>query len=241
MAKHERICAVRRVIGLVEGLIAAFDEVADELAQMEDEFPDAAMLNTASDWLEFSSSINTRSRISRFRAPGVVDPAKRYALIAIGEKTKLLYTGRVRFPNGGGWCYFICPKCARRVVTLYLINDAPRVATILQLGFGGRESDVGGLVPLRPTRSQAEAALAVIRDAFKTFCFADAKTISGSDGVSIVDLGQAPGMMKTPFSLCCSELCAAPVWTLRRSAVSRGVLWRVPLRGSPATSIRRPL
>ena len=65
-------------------------------------------------------------RISRFRATGVVDPAKRYALIPVGEYTKLLYTAHVRFPNGGGWSYFICPKCIRRAVTLYLIEDAPR-------------------------------------------------------------------------------------------------------------------
>jgi hypothetical protein len=51
MAKIERIRAGRRVIGLVEDLIAAFDEVADELAQMEDEVGDAAMLNAASDRL----------------------------------------------------------------------------------------------------------------------------------------------------------------------------------------------
>ena len=51
MAKLERIRAVRRVIDLVEGLIAAFDEVADELAQMEDEVADAAMLSTVSDRL----------------------------------------------------------------------------------------------------------------------------------------------------------------------------------------------
>jgi hypothetical protein len=37
--------------GLVEGLIAAFDEVADELAQIEDEVADAATLDTASDRL----------------------------------------------------------------------------------------------------------------------------------------------------------------------------------------------
>ena len=42
MPNHERIRAVRRVIGLVEGLIAAFDEVADELAQVEDEVADTA-------------------------------------------------------------------------------------------------------------------------------------------------------------------------------------------------------
>ena len=57
-------------------------------------------------------------RISRFRATGVVDPAKRYALIPVGERTKLLYTAHVRFPNGGGWSYFICPKCARRASLL---------------------------------------------------------------------------------------------------------------------------
>jgi hypothetical protein len=51
MAKHERIRAVRRAIGLVEGLIAAFDEVADELAELDDEVADAAKLSTASDRL----------------------------------------------------------------------------------------------------------------------------------------------------------------------------------------------
>jgi hypothetical protein len=59
--------------------------------------------------------------------------------------------------------------------------------------------DVGDVVPVRPTRTQAEAALAVIRDAFKTFCFADAKTMSGSDGVLIVDLREAPGMDESSF------------------------------------------
>ena len=43
MAKDERIRAVRRVIGLVEGLITAFDGVADELAAAQDEVADAAM------------------------------------------------------------------------------------------------------------------------------------------------------------------------------------------------------
>ena len=51
MPKPERIRAVRRVIGLVEGLIGAFDEVADELAEAEDEVADAAMLSTVSDRL----------------------------------------------------------------------------------------------------------------------------------------------------------------------------------------------
>jgi hypothetical protein len=54
VAKEERIRAVRRVIGLVEALIAAFDEVADELATAEDEIADAAILTTASDRLAFA-------------------------------------------------------------------------------------------------------------------------------------------------------------------------------------------
>ena len=51
MAKLERIRAVRRVIGLVEGLIAALNEITDELAEAEDEVADAAMLSTVSDRL----------------------------------------------------------------------------------------------------------------------------------------------------------------------------------------------
>jgi hypothetical protein len=51
MSKLGRIRAIHRVISLVEGLIAAFDEVADELTRIEDEVADAAMLNTASDRL----------------------------------------------------------------------------------------------------------------------------------------------------------------------------------------------
>jgi hypothetical protein len=51
MAKREHIRAVRRVIGPIEGLIAAFDEAADELAEAEDEVADAAMVNTVSDRL----------------------------------------------------------------------------------------------------------------------------------------------------------------------------------------------
>ena len=66
-------------------------------------------------------------RVSRFRAMGVIDPAKRTALIPFpGGKIKLLDTAHVRFPNGGGWSLFRCPKCGRRTPTLYLIDDAPR-------------------------------------------------------------------------------------------------------------------
>ena len=65
--------------------------------------------------------------ISRFRATGVVDPTKRYALIPVGEKTKLLRTAHTHFRRtGGGFSYFVCPRCAKLAQTLYLIDDAPR-------------------------------------------------------------------------------------------------------------------
>ena len=65
-------------------------------------------------------------RVSRFRAMGVIDPAKRTALIPFpGGKVKLIDTAHVSFPNGGGFSYFVCPKCAKLAVQLWLIEDAP--------------------------------------------------------------------------------------------------------------------
>lgn len=70
-----------------------------------------------------------RVRVSRLRADGTIDPAKRQALIPFPNgTTKLLGTAHTRFPNGGGWSYFVCPKCGRRTSTLHLIDDAPLCA-----------------------------------------------------------------------------------------------------------------
>jgi hypothetical protein len=69
-------------------------------------------------------------RVSRFRAMGVVDPAKRQALIPFPNgKVKLIGADHVRFPNGGGYSFFVCPKCTRRAVTLWLVDDAPLCAS----------------------------------------------------------------------------------------------------------------
>jgi hypothetical protein len=70
---------------------------------------------------EFASA-----RVSRFRATGVIDPAKQQAVIPFGEKQKLIGTAHVRFPSGGGFSYFRCPKCDKLAGVLYLIDDAPR-------------------------------------------------------------------------------------------------------------------
>ena len=47
MANRQRIRAVRRVLDLAESLIAAFAEIADELAAIEKEITDEAYLGTA--------------------------------------------------------------------------------------------------------------------------------------------------------------------------------------------------
>jgi hypothetical protein len=65
-------------------------------------------------------------RVSRLRASGVIDPAKRHAVISFGDKQKLVGTAHVRFPNGGGYSFFCCPQCDKLAGVVYLIDDAPR-------------------------------------------------------------------------------------------------------------------
>jgi hypothetical protein len=76
-----------------------------------------------------------------------------------------------------------------------------------------RVPNINGLVPLKPTRSEAEAALALIRDTFKTFCFADAETVCESGDVSIIDLKTPPGLDESSF-LCAllGSVCRPSLW-----------------------------
>jgi hypothetical protein len=87
-------------------------------------------------------------RVSRLRASGVIDPAKRQAVIPFGDKQKLIGTAYVRFPNGGGYSFFCCPQCDKLAGVLYLVNDMPQcirccaamgIAYRTQMGFGRRE------------------------------------------------------------------------------------------------------
>ena len=50
-----------------------------------------------------------------------------------------------------------------------------------------------------PTKVQAERALRLLRETFGTFCFADAETIEGADGVAHVDLTRPPGQDESAF------------------------------------------
>jgi hypothetical protein len=90
--------------------------------------------------------------------------------------------------------------------------------------------DLTGLVPERPTRDEAEAALQLIRETFRTFCFADAETLDDPSGVAVVDTSKAPGRDESSFlvglltAVCRPSLYFAP-----------GVLFRAaPMSGAGA-------
>jgi hypothetical protein len=89
--------------------------------------------------------------------------------------------------------------------------------------------DVAGRVPHNPTRAEAAAALLVVRDAFKTFCFADAKTLVVG-GVSVVDLREPPSMDESSFlASLLGAVCRASLW------LAPGALFRAaPHSGSGA-------
>src|ERR1700722_8765706 len=70
--------------------------------------------------------------ISRLRATGRVRLEDRQALIPFGEQTKLIGIAHTKFPNGGSWSYFRCPKCGARSKKLWLVDDAPRCRLCLE-------------------------------------------------------------------------------------------------------------
>jgi hypothetical protein len=87
--------------------------------------------------------------------------------------------------------------------------------------------DLGGLVPVKPTEGDAMAALQVIRETFKTFCFADAETIeTATGGVATVDTSKIPGRDESSFlvalltAVCRPSLHLAPGVLLRAAPMS---------------------
>jgi hypothetical protein len=89
-----------------------------------------------------------------------------------------------------------------------------------------RVPDLTGLVPEQPNRDQARAALHVIRETFKTFCFADAVTADVGSGVPVVDTSLSPGRDETAFlvamltAVCRPSLYLAPGVLLRAAPMS---------------------
>ena len=89
--------------------------------------------------------------------------------------------------------------------------------------------DVADLVPRRPSRAEAEAALWLVRDFFKTFCFADAETL-WANGVNIVDLRKSAGLDESSFlTSLLGAVCRPSLW------LAPGLLFRgAQLSGSGA-------
>ena len=87
--------------------------------------------------------------------------------------------------------------------------------------------ELTGLVPERPTKDDASVALRLIRETFKTFCFADAETIEPTaGGVATVDTSKGPGKDESSFlvalltAVCRPGLHLAPGVLLRAAPVS---------------------
>jgi hypothetical protein len=90
-----------------------------------------------------------------------------------------------------------------------------------------RVPDLNNCVPSRPTGEQAAAALLLIRETFKTFCFADAETIDDDQyGVPVVDTAKPPGKDESAFlvalmtAVCRPSLHLAPGVLLRAAPMS---------------------
>jgi hypothetical protein len=70
--------------------------------------------------------------VSRLKATGAIRLEDQWAHIPFGEQTKLIGVAHTRFPNGGSWSYFLCPKCGGRAKKLWLVDDAPRCRLCLE-------------------------------------------------------------------------------------------------------------
>ena len=64
--------------------------------------------------------------MSRLRASGAIKLEDRQAVVPFGGRMKLIGVAHSKFPNGGSWSYFRCPKCGGRAKKLWLVDDAPR-------------------------------------------------------------------------------------------------------------------
>lgn len=59
--------------------------------------------------------------ISRLRATGAVTPEMTGTVVLLGDVEVSVGLAHTRFPNGGGWSYFLCPVCGRLAQRLRLL------------------------------------------------------------------------------------------------------------------------
>ena len=70
--------------------------------------------------------------VSRLRATGAIRIEDQHGIIAFGDKQKFVAVAHTKFPNGGSWSYFRCPKCGARSRKLWLVEDAPHCRLCLE-------------------------------------------------------------------------------------------------------------
>jgi hypothetical protein len=69
---------------------------------------------------------------ARLKATRAITIEDRHGVIAFGDKDhdlqrrKCIGVVHTKFPNGGSWSYFVCPRCGGRKKKLWLVEDAPR-------------------------------------------------------------------------------------------------------------------
>jgi hypothetical protein len=69
---------------------------------------------------------------SRLKATGAIRLEEQQAIIPFGDKQKLVGVAHTKFPNGGSWSFFVCPRCGGRRKKLWLVADAPRCGRCLE-------------------------------------------------------------------------------------------------------------
>jgi hypothetical protein len=60
--------------------------------------------------------------VSRMRALGEVTDALGSVRVTIAGMSREVRLSHLRFPNGGGWSFFLCPSCGRRARVLRLFE-----------------------------------------------------------------------------------------------------------------------
>jgi hypothetical protein len=68
---------------------------------------------------------------SRLKATGAIRLEDRLAVVVFGDEEgdrhrKCIGVAHTKFPNGGSWSYFVCPRCGGRRKKLWLVAYAPR-------------------------------------------------------------------------------------------------------------------
>jgi hypothetical protein len=70
--------------------------------------------------------MNSLASAYRASKPRMIRLEDQWARIPFGEQTKLISVAHTKFPNGGSWSYFVCPRCGGRKKKLWLVDDAAR-------------------------------------------------------------------------------------------------------------------